>query len=881
MSDDPSTTRTERRASGARWMGRGIWTVGDQALFAGANFVVNILLARWLSPEGYGAYTVAYTVFLFLGTLHAGSIVEPMLVFGPGRFESRLKPYLRLLLSWHGVFSIVAGVPLAVAGVWALVAGQAVLGHALLALAVGQAFILFQWKMRSACYIRTQPQLAATTGVLYAVLLLGGAALAQSMGWLNEASAIGLMAGASGAAGVVIAMRLGIPLRRADDRPLAREARREHRRYGSWSTGTGALEWFHGFLPFLLLPVWYGLEETGQLRALFNLVLPVLHVFHALALLLLPILVRSRADGTFKKTATLISAGMGSLALVYALVILLLGPWAMDLLYDGKYNGVSNLLWLVALLGPILAVSNVAQALLRSQERPEAVFVARAGASGVAATVGAACVWSFGVMGALLADVFSALTESAMMAWKLWRGAPEASGDVAEREPGREHVLVVAFACSPGRGSEPGQGWQLASRLAEHHDVTVLTYSGFRDKIEAELRQRPIRGFRVVYHRLPGEHATHWRDGVDRPPGAREQAHYYAWQVTARRVVRRLHRQTPFTLAHHVSFMRYWSPSAASASGVPFLWGPVGGGESAPASFYDAFSPDGRRSARLRDRVRRLAHRDPFVRGTAIAADLALATTEQSASAMRALGAHDVRVARASVALADDEIARLAAIPPPEASGDGGGAVRFAVVGRLLHWKGYDLAFRAFAQASGAMPSAWLDVIGDGPEREHLEALATTLGIADRVVFHGHVPRDRCLGLIGEADVMVHPSLHDSGGYATLEAMAAGRPVVCLALGGPGLQVDSEVGVAVEAHSPDQVVDDLAAAFARLASDPELRRAMGARGRARVAERYRWSALVSDILGHYRALTQPGTPLAVAATPDATDSAPEAAPALA
>ncbi|MEL6615872.1 MAG: glycosyltransferase family 4 protein, partial [Bacteroidota bacterium] len=480
--------------------------------------------------------------------------------------------------------------------------------------------------------------------------------------------------------------------------------------------------------------------------------------------------------------------------------------------------------------------------------------------------------WAFGVMGALVADVLSAATESIVMAWKLWRGVPEAP-QPRPREDGREHVLVVAFACSPGRGSEPGQGWQLASRLAAHHDVTVLTYSGFRDKIESELRQKPIPGFRVVYHRLPGEHTTHWRDGVDRPPGAREQLHYYAWQVSARRLVRRLHREDPFTLAHHVSFMRYWSPSAAAAADVPFLWGPVGGGESAPEAFYAAFSPEGRRSARLRDRVRRIAHHDPFVRGTAYAADLALATTEQSAAAMRAVGALDVRVARASVALADDEIARLAAIPPPEASGDGGSAVRFAVVGRLLHWKGYDLAFRAFAQASGEMPMAWLDVIGDGPEREHLEALVRSLGIADRVVFHGHVPRDRCLGLIGEADVMVHPSLHDSGGYATLEAMAAGRPVVCLALGGPGLQVDAEVGVAVEAHSPEQVVDDLAHAFSRLAADPGLRRAMGARGRARVADRYRWSALVDDILGHYRALAAPGTPLASADAPTPTPEA--------
>ena len=846
-------------------MGRGLWTISDQALFAGANFVVNVLLARWLPPEGYGAYTVAYTVFLLLGTFHGGGIVEPMLVFGSGKFEKRLEPYLRILLTWHGRFAIVAGVILGVAGAATLMAGQAVLGNALLALAVGQAAILFQWHMRGACYIRTQPRLAATTGVLYAVLMLGGAALINAAGMLNEATAIGLMAGASLAAGVIMAARLGIPLRRGDDGPLAREAWDAHRRYGGWAASTGALEWFHGFLPFLLLPMWYGLEETGQLRALFNFVLPILHVFHALAMLVLPVLVRARESGTFRHTGTVIGAGMGVLAVGYAGAVLALGPWAMDLLYDGKYNGVADLLWLVALLGPILAVSNVAQALLRSQERPEAVFAARAGASGVAATVGAACVWVFGVAGALLADALAAATESVLMAYKLWRGdadAPEADAD---------RVLVVAFACSPGRGSEPGQGWQLAHRLAAHVPVTLLTYTAFRPAIEAYLHERPIPGLRVVYHRLPLERARHWREGRDREPGTGEQLHYYLWQITARRVVRRLHREAAFALTHHVSFMRCWSPTAAAAlHGVPFLWGPVGGGESAPEAFYAAFSRDGLREARLRDRARRLAHNDPWVRQAAGRSTIALATTEQSAAMMRDLGARDVRVARAAVALADGEIARLAALPAPSASGDGApGAVTFAAVGRLLHWKGYSLALRAFAEAFGAsgaaLPAAAsgrLEVVGDGPERAHLEALAGRLGIADRVTFHGHVPRNVALGLLGEADVMVHPSLHDSGGYATLEAMAAGRPVVCLDLGGPGRQVDAEVGVAVQAVTPEQAVRDIAAAFRRLAADPALRTEMGARGRARVSDEYRWSALVDDVLAHYREIAPPGTPLA-------------------
>jgi len=69
----------------------------------------------------------------------------------------------------------------------------------------------------------------------------------------------------------------------------------------------------------------------------------------------------------------------------------------------------------------------------------------------------------------------------------------------------------------------------------------------------------------------------------------------------------------------------------------------------------------------------------------------------------------------------------------------------------------------------------------------------------------------------------MHPSLHDSGGWVTLEAMAAGRPVICLDLGGPALQVSEATGIKIPAISPPQVVADLASALKQLAGDPSRR----------------------------------------------------------
>src|SRR3979409_2655145 len=88
------------------WIRRGSWAIADQGLFAMANVLLNVMLARWLAPAEYGAFAVAYSAFLFIGALHAALLIEPMLVFGPGRYASRLAGYLNVLIRGNYVLTI-------------------------------------------------------------------------------------------------------------------------------------------------------------------------------------------------------------------------------------------------------------------------------------------------------------------------------------------------------------------------------------------------------------------------------------------------------------------------------------------------------------------------------------------------------------------------------------------------------------------------------------------------------------------------------------------------------------------------------------------------------------------------------------------------------
>lgn len=408
-------------------------------------------------------------------------------------------------------------------------------------------------------------------------------------------------------------------------------------------------------------------------------------------------------------------------------------------------------------------------------------------------------------------------------------------------------VLMSAYSCEPGRGSEPGVGWNVVREVANYHEVWVLTRpdeSG--EVIEAELVRNPVPNLHFVYFNLP-IWANGWRWGSY---GAM-QLHYYFWQIQAYFIARKLHREIGFDLVHHVTFVKYSSPSFLSLLPMPFIWGPVGGGESAPKAFWQDFSPRAKAYETMRNLVRWLGESDPFARFTAKRSVLTRVTTEDTAKRVRKMGSTNVQVFP-EAGLSREEIALLAQYAMPD-----GCPVRFISMGRLLHWKGFHLGLRAFAQAK--LPDAEYWILGDGPEWKRLQGLAEDLNIAHQVKFWGRLPRNETLRKLGECQVLVHPSLHDSGGWVCLEAMAAGRPVVCLNLGGPAVQVTEEIGFKVPAHTPEQAVYDLAKAMVHLSRDSELRVRMGQAGQKLVSDAYSWetkgqylSQLYEEILDQKR-----------------------------
>jgi phosphatidylinositol alpha 1,6-mannosyltransferase len=167
-------------------------------------------------------------------------------------------------------------------------------------------------------------------------------------------------------------------------------------------------------------------------------------------------------------------------------------------------------------------------------------------------------------------------------------------------------------------------------------------------------------------------------------------------------------------------------------------------------------------------------------------------------------------------------------------------------VGRLDAEKRVDELLRAFAALPDALP-ARLEVVGDGARRDDLRALAAELGVTERVAFRGFVSEEELLAAYGRAAVFCMPGDAELQSLATLEAMAAGTPVVAAnAMALPHLCRPGRNGWL---YTPGDV-DELSTRLGALLADPELRRRMGAASRD-IAGEHAIGATLSTFEGLY------------------------------
>jgi len=411
----------------------------------------------------------------------------------------------------------------------------------------------------------------------------------------------------------------------------------------------------------------------------------------------------------------------------------------------------------------------------------------------------------------------------------------------------KQKIVLAAYQCGPGLGSVSQIGWEWYSRLAQEHEVTLVTHVRNRDALAAA--GAPLPGSRVIHvdtewfagplYRLArrlfpySEHSVFMLSSLD----------YFLFDFLAwRTLAAEARRGARWSLVHRVTPITLAAPSWLGRLGIPVVLGPLNCGLGTPRGF-DAVL---RRDSVWLTRLRGIGQVAAALSGATRHAARILTATSATLACVPAR--HRVRC-RTMVENGVD-LERFRATAWPQAPGPDA-PLRVLFVGRLVPFKGLGMLLDAAARLLRGGQPVEVTVVGSGPMAQAWQEQAAALGIAPSVRFTGALPAPQVAAEMARCHVFCLPSVRESGGAVLLEAMACARPVIAVGFGGPAEIVDDEVGRLVAADSPEQVTADLAQALADVCRDPQRWSLCGSAGRRRAERHYSWPAKVAGAKAIY------------------------------
>ena len=397
-------------------------------------------------------------------------------------------------------------------------------------------------------------------------------------------------------------------------------------------------------------------------------------------------------------------------------------------------------------------------------------------------------------------------------------------------------ILISAYSCETGRGSEGEIGWRVVNKLAQRHDVTVITRANLRDvHEEAFLKTPKPPRLEFEYFDLPWIFRFYKR-------GKRFfLIYYYMWQIGVAFRARRVIRRKEIDVLHHLIGGMDWMPSGLAFCRGPFVWGPVGSENSHP-SILRHLSLGSKIKDRSRSFVRSAVRAlDPLTRITARRASVILSHTPETLPLR--YSPKLVHFPQTAITDTPDLAVRRSQAKAP-------GPLHLLFVGELKDWKGAKLALGAALNFFESDADAVLTVVGHGPLSAELRSLAQRHPAGDRVRFLGRVSMEKVVSCLNEADVFIYPSFHHGLSTIVLQAMLSELPIVCIEGDATGRAVGDRAGITVALSPRRDPTVDISRAISDLAYDEGQRIRLGKNGRKIALSEYTYDSVVermSDI----------------------------------
>jgi O-antigen/teichoic acid export membrane protein len=420
---------------GLFWMRKGTATIFDQGLVSGSNFLLTVILARWLGPAQFGAYVMIFSVFLLLANVHQAVLIEPLSVLEPSLYPGKRSHYLGSVICLHVLLCSGISVLLLVAAAITSRMDYAAVAGALAGLALAMPCILLLWLARSGLYLGCEPARAAVASLVYCIVMMAGLVTVYRLRLLSPFSTFCLMGMSSLVAASVLLHRLK-PHFQADRSPGIREVWRSHWDYGRWSLAGVAVQWLviNGW--YLLTGSLLGMKEAGCLGALSAFLQPLNHTMAALSRLAQPRLASIAARNgprALKSPVFRLALLFTSGAAIYWSAISLFRAPVMNFVYGNKYMEFAHFVPAATVMGVFAATTVPSELGLRALLRPSALFRVGCISSVLTITFGPIALWRLGLPGVFLTTISASIVNMALTSIVFRRNVEEAAAIGSEQ----------------------------------------------------------------------------------------------------------------------------------------------------------------------------------------------------------------------------------------------------------------------------------------------------------------------------------------------------------------------------------------------------------------------------------------------------------------
>ena len=373
-------------------------------------------------------------------------------------------------------------------------------------------------------------------------------------------------------------------------------------------------------------------------------------------------------------------------------------------------------------------------------------------------------------------------------------------------------ILINAYACSPGMGSEPGMAWNWVSNLARFCELYIITEGEFREKIETVVPTLEQGKNMHFYYNPVSEEIRKmcWNQG-----DWRFYKYYREWQWKTYLMAKDICSKEQIDILHQLNVIGFREPGylwqLSKENGVPFVWGPVDAKDKFPVAYLDGAGLKTKLFMRLKN----------FLTGIQLRYSKRVLLAARQSSVIFSASSNSQRSFKKYMNIDSPLLNETGCYVQDHPIVDKTDKETFDVlwVGKMDFRKQLALALQTVAKSENN--KLRLHIMGGG-DAESYQSLAKSYGIADKCIWHGAVSHDEVQDIMQKSDIFLFTSVAEGTPHVVLEAISNNLPVVCFDTCGQGDAVNDKVGRKIPLSFPCQSVSD----FAKLLNELEDNRSL-------------------------------------------------------